>query len=90
VRTVLTVLLACLFVVMTTADRFACPDGCTDEAPAASSHTVSPCALCHDWTQAPVLVASRPAARVLTRQPIVIATATDPALPAFELPPKAA
>jgi hypothetical protein len=92
VRTVFAALLACLLVVVTTGDRFACPDGCTDEAPAqtASQHLTPSCAICHGWSHAPVVVASRPAPRLIVRDAIVIANPTDPALPTVELPPKPA
>lgn len=90
VRAVLTVTLACLLVVVTAADTFACPDGCTDEAPAASLDAVSPCALCHGWSHAPVVVMSRPAPRLLARQPVATAPPPAPLLPPVEVPPKAA
>ena len=91
-RTALAAILACLFVVITTADRVACPDGCTDEAPAQTSspHVTSSCAIYHGWSHAPVVLASRPVPRVVARQAIVVSTPTDPALPTPELPPKAA
>lgn len=88
----LAALMACLLVVVTTADHFVCPDGCTDQVPAqaASEHPTSPCAICHGWSHVPVVTASRPALSLLARSPIVIANLANPALPTVELPPKAA
>jgi hypothetical protein len=92
VRSVIAALLACLFVVMTAADKFACPDGCTDEAPAeaTSQQPSSLCAICHGWSHTSAVIASRPAPRFIARQPIVLVNLTDPTLPAVERPPKTA
>ena len=91
-RTVLAALMACVLLLVTTADRFVCPDGCTDEAPAqaAAEHPTSPCAICHGWSHGPVVMASHPALCLIAPLPIVIANPADPALPTVELPPKAA
>ena len=91
VRTVLAALIACLFVVVTTADLFACPDGCTDEASSqtASQNATSPCAICHGWSHAPVVTASRPTLGLVAHPPRLVGNLTDPALPTVELPPKA-
>jgi cytochrome c553 len=90
VRTVLTALVACLFVVMITADRFACPDGCTDEAPtqAGSEQASAACAICHGWNETVIVAAPRPAPRLVPRRPVVSTNLADPALPAAERPPK--
>jgi cytochrome c553 len=89
VRTVLTAIVACLFVVMITADRFACPDGCTDEAPTQSSERASAaCAICHGWSDTAIVAAVRPAGRLLLRQPVLVTHLADPGLPAVERPPK--
>jgi hypothetical protein len=93
VRSILTALLACLFVVMVTADRFACPDGCTDEAPTQATskqHVPSSCAICHGWSQAPIVVASRPAPRPLAKPRLIVINPTEPALFIVERPPKTA
>jgi len=86
-------LVACLLVVMVTADRFACPDGCTDEAPtqgASREHTPSSCLICHGWNQAPIVVASRPAPRPIATPRLVVIDPTEPALAVVERPPKTA
>jgi hypothetical protein len=91
VRVIVAALLASLFAVMTTADRIACPDGCTDEASAqiGSEHPPAACALCHGWSQPSLLVAARPAPRLAARQPAAAANRLDPALPTLEPPPRA-
>jgi hypothetical protein len=89
VRTVLTALVACLFVVLITADRFACPDGCTDETPTQTSERASAsCAICHGWSETAIVAAARPGPRLLLRQPVLVTNLADPALPAVERPPK--
>jgi hypothetical protein len=91
-RAVLAALLACLFVVMTVTDRVACPDGCTDEAPAqtATPHAAAPCALCLGWAPAPAHATPRPTDRVAADLPSLAARLLSPALPSIERPPKAA
>jgi hypothetical protein len=89
VRTVLTALVACLFVVMITADRLVCPDGCTDEAPTQTSERASAaCAICHGWSEPAIVAAVRPVARLLLRHPVLVTHLADPGLPAVERPPK--
>ncbi len=91
VRTVLAALIACLFVVMITADGFACPDGCTDEAPTQTTERASPaCAICHGWSATPIAATVRPGPRLLLRQPVLVTNLADPFLPAVERPPKGA
>lgn len=89
-RSVLAAVLACLFVVMTTADRLVCPDGCTDDAPAQATlpHASAPCALCLGWSQSPLVVASRPSDRVVARRVLTARTPAPPALPTLDPPPK--
>lgn len=90
-RTVLTALVACLFVVMITADRFACPDGCTDEAPTQTGERASAaCAICHGWSDTATVAAVRPGPRLLLRQVVLVTNLADPNLPAVERPPKGA
>jgi hypothetical protein len=92
VRTALAVLLACGFVVVTTADRLVCPDGCTDETPSQtlSQDAPSPCAFCHGWSGSPIVTASLPLPRVIARQPLIVACPTAPAPRTIEPPPKVA
>jgi hypothetical protein len=51
VRLLLAALMAAMLAVVTTADRFACFDGCTDEAQHESQTSTAPsvCTLCHGW-----------------------------------------
>ncbi len=89
VRALLTAIVACLFVVMITADRFACPDGCTDEAPTQTNERASAaCAICHGWSETPIAATVRPGPRLLLRQPVLVTNLADPALPTVERPPK--
>jgi hypothetical protein len=92
VRSVFTALLACLFMVMVAADLFLCPDGCTDEASTqvTSQHAPASCALCHGWSRAAAVVASRPAPRPIAKPLVVVINPTEPALSIVERPPKTA
>ncbi|MGE3841224.1 MAG: hypothetical protein AB7I50_06525 [Vicinamibacterales bacterium] len=85
-------LLACLFVVMTVTDRVACPDGCTDEAPAQTTapHAAAPCALCLGWAPAPTNDTPRPSDVVTAHVPSLAPRLLTLALPTLERPPKAA
>jgi hypothetical protein len=90
VRSSLGVLLVLLIVLVTTADRVACPDGCADEGrlPGSESSAPSLCGLCHGWS-APA--AAEPLAPTLA--PVLLPTALElhrrPAhLPAIEHPPR--
>jgi cytochrome c553 len=89
VRTILTAVVACLFVVMITADRFACPDGCTDEAPTQTTERASAaCAICHGWSETAIVATERPGPRLLLRQPVLVTHLADPTLPTVERPPR--
>jgi len=58
-------LLVCLVVAVTTLDRVACPDGCTDETPAHSASpgaSASACTLCHGWSPAVGIAGPSPVA----------------------------
>lgn len=58
-------LLVCFIVAVTTLDRVACPDGCTDETPAQSAAPAaspSACTLCHGWSPAVSLASPSPVA----------------------------
>jgi hypothetical protein len=92
VRSALAVLLALLLVAATTADRMACPDGCTDEppGPGAAPEAPSTCALCHGWSGSPVTVASRPIPTQLQRDALEPPPTAAPDLPGIEHPPKSA
>jgi hypothetical protein len=73
VRAVLTVFAIALLVLVTTVDRVACPDGCTDEqASHAGSSAPSACGLCHGWSGPEPVKAVEPGARS-----IVLALAFD-------------
>jgi hypothetical protein len=50
VRLFLTALMAVTLAIVTTTDRVACFDGCTDEAQHESPTTPSVCGLCHGWS----------------------------------------
>lgn len=92
VRTTLAALLACLFVMMATADLVACQDGCTDESPAqaAAGSQPSACTLCHGWNSDPVVVVLRPIPHVTAPAPPVAADPIGPVVPTIELPPERA
>ncbi len=91
-RVVLAALLAALLVVITTADRLLCPDGCTDDAPAQATmpHASAPCALCQGWNPSPVTLTPSPAASTVAHPPLRTMALLAPARPAIERPPKAA
>ena len=91
-RTLLAALLATLLVVITTADRLVCPDGCVEEAPGQASmpHASAPCALCQGWNPSHVALTPRPAASVATHVRVTAPRALAPTLPAPERPPKTA
>jgi hypothetical protein len=74
VRLVLAAVLAAMLAVVTTTDRVACFDGCTDEAQheSPSTATTSVCGLCHGWSG-----------------PLAIRVGTPVALPVVTLPPTA-
>jgi hypothetical protein len=84
--------MACLFAVVITTDGFACPDGCTDEAPglASSTHASPSCAICQGCSHRAMVLASRPALRPVMRDALVVTSPSEPALTTPELPPKAA
>lgn len=92
VRRAFAAILVSFFVVITTADGFACPDGCTDESPtqAAAPHAASSCAFCHGYRSSPIVVSSRPTPRLIAFVTPVSLDLNDPVLPAIELPPKSA
>jgi hypothetical protein len=92
VRALFTALLACLFVALITADRFACPDGCTDEAQTQAPFQQAPssCSICHGWSQASIVTTSRPIPRPAAKPLVLVASPTEPALPTVERPPKTA
>lgn len=92
-RVVLAALLAALLVVITTADRLLCPDGCTDDAPVQATvpqHASAPCALCQGWNPSPVTRTPSPAASTVSHPPLRPMARLAPARPAIERPPKAA
>lgn len=88
VRRVLMALLTCLFVTVIAADTFACPDDCTNEDVVASHMSVSACALCHGWTQTPVVLAARPIPYLVSRGDIVAIHPLEPVLSIAERPPR--
>jgi len=92
VRPVLAALLLCVFVLAISVDGFACPDGCTDEAPtqAASQHPTASCAICHGWTQTPGVIADAPGHCFSARPAMVVITPAAPPLPRLERPPRPA
>jgi hypothetical protein len=53
-------------------------------------HSSTPCAFCLGWSHAPILVASRPLARLVARLPVIALNPTAPALATIEPPPKGA
>ncbi len=87
---VLGALLAALLAVLTTADRFACPDGCTRATPAqVGSGSLSPaCALCHGWSPARLVISSRPAWLLVAWRPAARANLSEPTLPEVDPPPR--
>jgi hypothetical protein len=64
VRLVLAAVLAAMLAVVTTTDRVACFDGCTDEAQheSPSTTTTSVCGLCHGWSGALTIGVGAPVA----------------------------
>lgn len=91
VRFVLAMLMAAMLAVVTTSDRVACLDGCSDKAPhEGSSTTPSVCGLCHGWRgPLPINLGSPVALPVVTMTPV-----TSRELPAhlasLDHPPKLA
>jgi len=85
VKFVFAVVMTAMLVVVTTADRIACFDGCTDEAQHEGPATTTPsvCGLCHGWT-GPVAISIGAPAPLPSVAP---AAATSPELPAHAAPP---
>lgn len=80
-----------LLVVVTTADRVACQDGCTDpQEHRSESPSPSTCGLCHGWSGPVVETPASPRVTALART----VTPDDPDhtahLPAIEHPPRLA
>ena len=86
------VLMACLLGMITTVDRVACPDGCTDSAPLHRSDAAAPsvCGLCHGWSGPTLSSDDRPIAQPARafEPPDAIEHAAH--LPAIDHPPRVA
>jgi hypothetical protein len=75
--------MAVLLAVVTTTDRVACFDGCTDEAQhEAPSTTPSVCGLCHGWSGPLAIDVSAPASLPV----VAVAPPASPELPAHFAP----
>lgn len=91
VRLALAALMAVTLTAATIADRVACPDGCTDEAPIGAPSTgPSLCGLCHGWSgDAPALV-SVPRAAAVTPPAAPESRERSPHLASIDHPPRIA
>jgi hypothetical protein len=92
VRFVLPAVMAAMLAVVTTTDRIACFDGCTDEAQheGRSTTTISVCGLCHGWSGPLALDVGAPVALPVV-SPAAVASRELPAhLTPPDHPPKPA
>jgi len=91
VRIVLATLMAVMLAVMTTTDRVACVDGCTDDDQHAStSPTTSACGLCHGWNGPASTAVVAPVAQAVSRAPAPDCYAPSAYPPAIDHPPRVA
>jgi hypothetical protein len=89
VRASLAVLTVLLILLVTTADRVACPDGCADlGSPHATGTEASLCGLCHGWSGPRVVASVAPAAEGLRSIPVAVPSAHAAYLPAIDHPPR--
>jgi hypothetical protein len=79
-----------LLVVLTTADRLVCPDGCTDEASHSEVSGPQRCGLCQGWSGPTAALFTEPSARVTPRTFLSDPAARAAFLPAIEHPPRIA
>jgi len=89
-RSPLTILLVAVLLAVTTLDRIACPDGCTDSADDHSAPTALACTWCNGCS-GPATESLQPNVVVAAwTGPTDISFERSPFLPAIEHPPKTA
>lgn len=88
--------MAATLAVVTTIDRVACVDGCTDQAPRQEPSTPSPttspsvCGLCHGWNGPSIIDTGAPAPRLVATTAAVVSNETPAHDPPPDHPPKLA
>jgi hypothetical protein len=92
VRFVLAAVMAVLLGVVTTTDRVACLDGCTDDTQHSSPSTATPsvCGLCHGWSGPFAIDVGAPAARPALMLPAITPQELPAHLAPLDHPPELA
>ncbi len=90
VRLFLAALMAAMLAVVTTTDRVACFDGCTDEAQhdGKSPTTPSVCGLCHGWNGPLIIAVGAPAPMPVATRATVASRELPAHLAPLDRPPK--